>query len=232
MMELQESGNWPSDTLHGKYVCTNHFHDRYLNKMINNRAVDGICTYCGCKGKVCDFHDLTQDIIWKISMYYTDIDNADFPLSSGFYDDEQEVIPGYKRVGAFIVPDENEVFEGIDELVTELDLVTDDDDLNNDIESLFSSDIWVSKDVYEEDQTRHLSILWDKFCKDVTSRKRFTFLATPEFDGADNILDRLNEIVVEQGLCKELPQGTEIFRARKIKELQKSYTFIDITSAP
>lgn len=232
MMEMEERGDWPSSSLQGKYVCTHHFDDRYINKMISEKGVNGCCSYCGHKGLVRDMYDLGRDLVWKISMYYTDIDNAGFPLASGYYDDEQEEIPGYKRVGAFIVPVENEVFDSIEELVSELGLITEDEELNADIEGMFTSEQWVSKDVYLEDQTKHLSILWDKFCKDVTSHRRFTFLATPEFDGADNILDRLKNIVVEQGLCRELPKGTVIFRARKIKGPQKDYTFKDITSAP
>lgn len=33
MMELQEREDWPSSELADKYVCKNHFSDKYLNEM-------------------------------------------------------------------------------------------------------------------------------------------------------------------------------------------------------
>ena len=33
MMEMQDNGDWPSHDLAGKYVCTCHFEDKYLNKI-------------------------------------------------------------------------------------------------------------------------------------------------------------------------------------------------------
>lgn len=97
---------------------------------------------------------------------------------------------------------------------------------------MFTSEQWISKNIYQEDQTVRLALQWEKFCKDVTSHRRFTFLATPEFEGNDNILAHLHEIVIEQGLCKVLPAGTELYRARKISKPQNKYGFKDITSAP
>lgn len=232
MMEQEEKGDWPSTELQGKKVCTHHFFDRYINNRIKDCGEKGCCSYCGRKGVVRDMYDVGRDIMWKISLYYTDIDNADLQLASGFYDDDDEEIAGFKRVGPYVAPEENEVFDSIEELVTELDLCTDNDELDEDINGMFASEQWISKNIYQEDQTIYLATLWEKFCKDVTSHRRFTFLATPEFEGNDNILAHLHEIVIEQGLCKVMPAGTELYRARKISNPQNKYGFKDITSAP
>lgn len=232
MMEMEESGNYPSSELMGKKVCTNHFYDLYINRNIENGGEEGCCSYCKKKAIVRDMYDLGRDLLWKITMYYTDIENADLPYASDYYDDNDEIIPGLKRIGEYVAPVENEVFDSVDELMEDLDLVTDDDELNEDIKGIFSTEQWISKDFYEEDQTVHLSILWEKFCKEVTSQRRFTFLATPDYEGKDNILERLDEIVVQQELCRVLPKGTTLYRARKIKEPKEKYDFYDITSAP
>ena len=232
MMEQEEKGDWPSTELQGKKVCTHHFFDSYINKRIKDCGEKGCCSYCGHKGVVRDMYDVGRDIMWKISLYYTDIDNADLQLASGFYDDDNEEITGFKRVGPYVAPEENEFFDSVEELVSELDLCTDNDELDEDINSMFTSEQWISKNIYQEDQTVRLALQWEKFCKDVTSHRRFTFLATPEFEGNDNILAHLHEIVIEQGLCKVLPAGTELYRARKISKPQNKYGFKDITSAP
>ena len=104
--------------------------------------------------------------------------------------------------------------------------------MNDDIEGIFATDTWVSRDIYEEDQTVHLAVLWDKFCREVTHSRRFTFLATPRYEGYDNIFERLHQIIIQQGLCKTLRKGTVLYRARKVDDTNKIYTFKDITAAP
>lgn len=232
LMEMEDSGNFPPDELRGKYVCERHFSDPYINEMILRSGTNGCCSYCGRKGRVRDMYDLGRDMMWKITLYYSDIDDANLFLASDFYDDDDEEILGFKRVGPYVVPLENEVYNSVEEFVTALDLVTANDVLNDDIAIMFGAKQWISRDFYEENQTKHLSILWGKFCKEVTTHRRFTFLATPEYEGADNILDRLNNIIKEQKLCVLLPRGTELYRARKIKNPKKSYSFEDITSPP
>lgn len=232
MQEMEESGNYPSSELMEKKVCTNHFYDLYINRKIENCGEEGYCSYCKKETIVHDMYDLGRDLLWKITLYYSDIDNANLYLASHFYDGDDEIIPGFKRIGPYVAPEENEVFDSVDELMEELDLVTDGDELNEDIKGMFSTEQWISKDFYEEDQIVHLSILWEKFCKEVTSQRRFTFLAAPNYEGNDNILERLNEIVIQQKLCRVLPKGTTLYRARKIKEPQEKYGFYDITSAP
>lgn len=207
-MELEERGDWPSDSLRGKNVCSHHFEDKYLKKMVTDKGHQGTCSYCGRKGAVRDMYELGEDIAWKVGLYFADPSEADLMLAKNFYDDDEEDIPGFQRVGDFVIPEENTVYESSHEMMFYLGLYTDNDELNEDISDIFTTDTWVSKDIYEEDQTVHLAVLWEKFCKDVTHNRRFTFLATPEYEGYDNILERLHEIIIKQGLCKTLRKGT------------------------
>lgn len=53
-MELEERGDWPSDSLRGKNACSHHFEDKYLKKMVTDKGHQGTCSYCGRKGIVSD----------------------------------------------------------------------------------------------------------------------------------------------------------------------------------
>ena len=152
MMDMQENGDWPSRDLSDKYVCTCHFQDKYLNGIIESHGKQGTCSYCGKKHTVCDMYTLCEQIVWKIGLYFNSLDEAGLYLTNGFYDDEQEVIPGFKRIGEYVVPNNLTYYESVDELMCDLDLVTDEDDLNEDIKSCFTTEQWISSDFDEEDR--------------------------------------------------------------------------------
>ncbi len=240
MIEMQDNGDWPSHDLADKYVCTCHFQDKYLNGLIESHGKQGICSYCGKKHTVCDMYTLCEQIVWKIGLYFNSLDDAGLYLTNGFYDDEQEVIPGYKRIGEYVIPENLTYFDSVDELMDGLDLTTDDDDLNKDIKSCFTTEQWISSDIYDEDRRIKYANQWDRFVNTVKHRGRFTFLATPEFrniiqekDGhSDDILSVLSDLIIEQGLVKSLPKGTNLYRARKVDDVNLNYKFADITSPP
>lgn len=240
MMELEEQGDWPSSDLADKFVCTCHFEDIYLNKFILKEGHDGKCSYCAKKGTVCDMETLGRHIMWKISLYYSPLDNADLYLANSYYDDEQEIIPGFKRIGEYIVPKELTYYDSVDELMYGLDLLTDDEILNNDIKSCFTTEQWISSDFYDEDRSVKYANQWDRFVNTVTHRGRFTFLATPEFRNiiqeknghSDDILSVLSDLIIEQGLVKTLAKGKKLYRARKVNDVKVEYGFKDITSPP
>ena len=240
MMDMQENGDWPSRDLSGKYVCTCHFQDKYLNGIIESHGKQGTCSYCGKKHTVCDMYTLCEQIVWKIGLYFNSLDDAGLYLTNGFYDDEQEVIPGFKRIGEYVVPNNLTYYESVDELMCDLDLVTDEDDLNEDIKSCFTTEQWISSDFDEEDRSVKYGNQWERFVKNVTHHSRFTFLATPEFRNiiqekeghSDDILSVLSDLIIEQGLVKTLAKGTKLFRARKVGDVKVEYKFEDITSPP
>lgn len=240
MMEMEEKGNWPSDNLRNKYVCSNHFDNVFIQQLIEEKGEPGICSYCGEKGIVRDMYGLGQDLMWRISLFFVDVNDAGLMLANSFYEDENEVIPGFKRVGDYIAPKENTYYESPEEMMEDLDLLTDDSELNEDIRSLFSVEQWISKDIFEEDKNIRLTNQWDAFVNSVTYKRRFTFLATPEFKSLlnekeaprEDILTGLRNIIIEQNLCKCLPSGTVVYRARKVDDANKIYMFEDITSPP
>lgn len=240
MMEMQDNGDWPSYDLADKYVCTCHFQDKYLNGIIESQGKQGTCSYCGKQHVVCDMHTLCEQIMWKIGLYFKSLDDSGLYLADGFYDDEQEVIPGFKRIGEYIVPKELTYYDSVDELMSDLDLATDDEILNNDIKSCFTTEQWISSDFNDEDKSIKYANQWDRFVNTVTHRGRFTFLATPEFRNIiqdknghpDDILSVLSNLIIEQGLVKTLTKGTKLYRARKVDDVKVEYGFKDITSPP
>ena len=239
-MEMVEKGDWPYGLEH-KNVCTCHFDDPYLNKIIEKYCKQGKCTYCGGTGVVCSMQDLMEQVSWKIHMYFDDINDSSLLYADSFYDDENEIIPGFKRVGDYIAPKETEYFESTWDLMDDLGLVTDDDELNKDIEDVFTTQEWIERDILHEDYRRALLNKWKQFANAVTHSRRFTFLATPEFlplvqgdedtEGKD-ILSSLKEIIIVQKLVRTLKEGSTLFRARRVKDKEKDYVFNDITAAP
>lgn len=183
---------------------------------------------------------LCEQIVWKIGLYYQPLDNAGLYLADDFYDDEQEVIPGFKRIGEYVVPNKLTYFDSVDELMDGLYLITDDDDLNDDIKSCFTTEQWISSDIYDEDRRIKYANQWDRFVDMVTHHGRFTFLATPEFKNiiqenkgkSDDILSVLSDLIIEQGLVKTLSKGMKLYRARKVDDAKVGYAFENITSPP
>lgn len=240
MMEMQDNGDWPSHDLADKYVCTCHFEDKYLNEIIQSHGKQGTCSYCGKQSVGCDMKTLCEQIVWKIGLYYQPLDNAGLYLADDFYDDEQEVIPGFKRIGEYVAPNNLTYFDSVDELMDGLYLITDDDDLNDDIKSCFTTEQWISSDIYDEDRRIKYANQWDRFVDMVTHHGRFTFLATPEFKNiiqenkgkSDDILSVLSDLIIEQGLVKTLSKGMKLYRARKVDDAKVEYVFEDITSPP
>lgn len=240
MMEMQDNGDWPSSALADKYVCTCHFRDKYLNGIIELYAKQGTCSYCGKHHTVCDMKTMCEQIVWKIGLYFKPLDEAGLYLANSFYDDEQEVIPGFKRIGEYVVPNELTYYDSVEKLMDGLDLITDDDNLNEDIQSCFSTEQWISSDIYDEDRSVKYANQWDRFVDTVTHRGRFTFLATPEFRNiiqenktkSDDILSVLSDLIIEQGLVNTLAKGTKLYRARKVDDVKAEYGFNDITSPP
>lgn len=97
------------------------------------------------KGTVFDMSDLANHIAMTISINFNDIDSEYLPLSSSFFDDEEEQIPGIKQVGCYAVPESTDVYEDTFEMMEELGLHTDCDSLNDDIDHLFEDKTWIKK---------------------------------------------------------------------------------------
>jgi len=223
-----------------KYVCRNHFSDYYLKQYVDDSSHWGQCSYCGSKIRVVDLHDFMEYVAGKITEHFGDPGDEDLYLSSSYYDDGDEEIPGYKRVGSFIAPDFAEHYESTSELLAEIDLVTDDENLNKDIEDCFLSDEWIQHHAYMMTEGQELSFLWKVFSTMVKHEQRFTFFKRVEFsdekfseyNGLMDILTELGNLISQHGLCTEISVGTELYRCRFIDEKDEVSSFDDITSAP
>lgn len=156
------------------------------------------------------------------------------PLSSSYFDDEEEQIPGIKQVGCYAVPESTDVYEDTFEMMEELGLHTDCDSLNDDIDHLFENKTWIKKDPFELWLNQKKELQWKRFSKMVKHSRRFTFLAMTRVAGSDNILEDLGAILrYTDGILHTITTGTTLYRTRSLdKEIDDSFGFNDITSAP
>jgi hypothetical protein len=223
-----------------KYVCASHFEDPYLQQYIEEHSNPRMCDYCGIEAKVIDLRYFMEYVGGKITEHYGSPDNEDLWLASSFYDDENEEIPGYQRVGPFISPSHADYYESITELLSDLWLTTDNSQLDKDIEGCFLRDEWIQRDPAAMTKGQELSFMWKRFERMVKHEQRFTFLQRPEFlgenpssdNGLDDILTEIGRQISEHGLCKEIDTDSVIYRCRFIAENEVVDSFDKITSAP
>jgi len=239
MIEMEENGYSLSD--YGeKFLCTNHYEDYYINQFIIDHSNKGKCSYCGKRTKVIDLHDFTEYITEHIKKYYGNPDDENLPLSSSYFDRDEDDDKYIKRLGAFIVPSETEVYESTRELLYDIDLYTDNEELNSDIENCFYSDTWVQHDPMVLSLGDELSMKWTQFEYLVKHKQRFTFLGLEEFkedmfshdNGLSDILTEISKLIKELNLVKLLKSGGEIYRCRFTNENSTTLSFKDLTSAP
>lgn len=119
-------------------------------------------------------------------------------------------------------------------MMEDLGLHTDCDSLNDDIDHLFEDNMWIKKNPFELWWNEKMELQWKRFANMVKHSRRFTFLAMPNVNGTKNILEELDYIVLHtDGVLHQIPIGTIMYRTRSLdKELDDSFCFKDITSAP
>lgn len=233
LMEMEEHG-YGFLTSGEKYVCSHHFEDIYLNQYIEHHGGTGDCSYCGRKEIVIDMSDLANHIAMTISIYYNDIDSECLPLASSYFDNENEHIPGIKRVSCYAVPENADIYEDTFEIMRYLGLHTDNDSLNDDIDHIFENNTWIKKDPFELWWNQKKELQWQRFSDMVKHSRRFTFLAMSRVASNDDILEDLGDILRNMdGILHPIPIGTTLYRTRSLdKEPDDRFGFTDITSAP
>lgn len=236
-MEAEERGNMPPDK--GEcYICEHHYDDPNLNQIIHNTAIDGRCSFCGRKTKVCDMHDFLSTVMFRIVMQYEDFEDAVLYSASGFYDSPDEMIPGFRNINGYVVPDEAEYFDSIDELMEAVDLFSGDKAVDDYVKQQFGTQQWISRDLFDIDGATELYNGWQRFANIVQNQCRFTFLAQPHYltieNGHDkyNLLDKIGKYICDCNIIIELPKSEILYRARRVREIAKSYSFEDLTSPP
>lgn len=219
-----------------KYVCTKHFDDPYINKYIQDNAHEGTCSYCGAMHtKVLDMKSFMHYINERLSQRLCPLDDANLPLSSSFYDDEEEEIQGFSRAGAFILPNQAEQYDDVQDVIYNYGLCTPNEQLNEDIASCFNEGFYTQTDVFSEDKDKELSYAWDYFSKMVKNIKRYTFFQDPHFlrqeEWKDDVLTEINQICGHI-LVSQLPKGTVIYRGRPNDTGIPRTSFKELTAPP
>lgn len=232
--------DWDFGLMHAfdkdKYVCTKHFNDPYLNEYIMNNGHKGKCSYCGgIHTIVLDMKSFMQYINERLSQRLCPLDDANLPLASSFYDDEEEEISGFSHVGAFILPNQAEQYDDVQDVIYNYGLCTSNDQLNEDIESCFNNGFYTQADVFSEDKDKELSYAWDYFSRMVKHKKRYTFFHDPHFlrqeEWKDDVLTEINQICGNI-LVSQLPKGTVIYRGRPNDTGTPRTSFKELTAPP
>ena len=238
MIEAENRGYYLPDE--NKLLCANHYDDIYLREFVRSHSRIGLCSYCGRKTNVIILSEFIEYIMKRIRRHYTSPDDDGLYLSNSFYDDEDEVIPGLKKVGSYITRENAETFDSTMELLSDIGLVSDNDELDHDIEGCFINDEWIQKDSMVRTIKEELSDLWKDFVSMVTHRRRYTFFTLPQFDdayhseenGLQNILSELSRTISALDMYEILPVNTILFRCRYVDSTEEVTAFDDITSPP
>jgi len=241
MIEMEQNG-FSLPEYGEKFLCVNHYNDHYINQFIIGHSKNGKCSYCGKKTKVIDLHDFVEYITEHIKEYYGNPDDEDLPLGSSYFDrDENDDEDKYiKRLGAFVVPQETDVYASTRELLEDIDLCADNEELNSDIEKCFYWDTWVQHDPMVLSLGDELSLKWKQFEELVKHKQRFTFFSLEEFgdevffhdNGLSDILTEISQLINELNLVKTMKSGVEIYRCRYTNEDPTTLSFKELTSAP
>ena len=235
MIEREEEGSM--HPFHGnKNVCTKHFDDQYLQEYIKTKGQIGECSYCGNKTcPVLSMKDFMGYVESKLYNRLCTVDEENLPLTSTYYEDGEEEIPGLSRVGCYVAPNCVERYSGVYEMMSAYGLCTSDNELNEDISACFDEDIWIKKNIFEEDLDVELSYAWESFCEIVKYKRRYTYYNDEGFVGQEKWKeDVLTEVMnlCEEILVSSLPKGMFIYRGRINDTGKPFYKFEELTAPP
>ena len=222
-----------------KQLCSTHYRDPFLRNLIKENGVFGTCSYCGQRTMVLDLCDFVEYVGNKLADGFEDVDNAGLFLEHSFYDSEDEQIPGYKRVGGYIAPEDADYYESNEDVMSDYGLLSDNDNLNDDLSNCLHMEHKIRRNPTCMMLSDEMSLMWKDFCHLVKGERRFTFFHSPMFENAnpensDNgLLDILTEIgsVIHAAETK-IKAGTKLYRCRPAGKSEKVAEFKDITSPP
>ena len=224
-----------------KYLCSSHYSDEFLKEYIDENGTDGVCSYCGKHAKVLDLSDFVEHVGGNLADWLEDVDNAGLFLENflGSDDDDDDEIPGFKKVGGYIAPSDADYYESNEEVMEDFDLISNNNALNIDLSECLYMERKIRRDPTTMMLSDELSLMWSEFCRLVKGERRFTFFKSPMFENAhpsrsDNglfdILTELGGVIrAAEGI---IPAGTILFRCRPADEKEKVTEFKDITAPP
>ncbi len=222
-----------------KSLCARHYKDVYLRSYVQTHSQKGVCSYCNKKTDVINLSDFVEYTMDRIKQYYTTPDEDGLYLEKTFYDDD-EIIPGLKRVSGYVTRENAKTFDCVEELLEEIDLISDNEALDQDIQNCFLQEEWIQKDSVIRTIDEEMTDLWREFTSMVIHQRRFTFYMLPQFaetyhseeNGLQDILTEISKSISDLGLYNTLPCKTTLFRCRYIDSKSEVKAFENLTSPP
>ena len=237
MMEDAERRGYMTPEEGKSFLCAQHLTNKYLKQFINDKGHSGTCSYCSKTGIVLDLAVFIDHIGDRMLNFVGPIENESLPLATSFYDDDEEVIPGFERRGLFIAPNNAEYYEDVHEVMEDFDLVSSNERLNQDIASCFFVNQWIRRDPTELLLNEELFYLWNDFSEMVKKRCRFTFFRNKEYFsdkygykyGSDIIADVSSLVTLTEDT---IYPGTYLFRGRPDGSDAPYTTFKSLSAPP
>ena len=191
----------------GSYVCVNCFEDPGLVSFIKRYAVAEECSFCSATDSIpiaASVEEVSEHIIECLRHEYDDAANQlGWIGAEGGYQGAHWDTPdllSYEVELSF--PQENE------ELL---------------LEALFGDlidQVWCERNAYGLNDEEWARFSWDYFCDVVMHQRRFFFMDMdrdpddPEVYSPGQVLQTIFEYAEQMDLFKEIPPGTQLFRAR------------------
>ena len=223
-----------------KFTCASHFGNIYLQRHVEGKGHLGICSYCKKRKTVIDMADFIEYTGNRITSYIGSIVEECLPLASSFFDkdDRDEDIPGGTTIGQYPVPDSVEYYENIQEVMEDYDLVTDNDDLDEDIAECFNVDQWIRKDPAAMLLHEELYRDWSNFSHMVKTKLRYSFFRSQEYsNGSGEFIAPGSDIIGEtaymvRSLEDTIDVGTLLYRGRPEDKQAPFEDFTSLTAPP
>ena len=225
-----------------KFVCDLHFENQYLQKYIKTHGHHGYCSYCRKKSVVLDMADFIEFVGERITSFLGPIDNENLYLANSFLDkeDRENGIPGWTERGPFLAPADAAFYRNVYELMHDYDLITDYQELNDDIASCFYVDQWIRKDPTSFLLKDELIQLWNNFSQLVKTKVRYTFFRNDSYYASGDYMhipDYKIDIIAEISnlvclLEDTIDVGTQLYRGRPEDDEAPFKSFKSLTAPP
>lgn len=223
-----------------KFTCASHFGNKYLRRHVECNGHLGTCSYCGESKTVMDMADFIEYTGNRITSYIGPIDDECMPSANSYVDKEdgEDGILGWSVRGLYLAPTKAEYYEDTQEVMVNYDLVTDNDDLNEDIAKCFNVDRWIRKDPTAMPLHEELYWDWSNFSHMVKTKLRYSFFRSQEYSkGSGEFIAPGSDIIGEtaslvRSLEDTIDVGTLLYRGRPEDEQAPFKDFTSLTAPP
>lgn len=183
-----------------------------------------------------DFVEYVGD---RLTSFLGPIENEDMYLASSFLDkeDREEGIPGWEVRGLYLAPADADYYESSVEVMEDYDLMTDNEELNNDIDACLNVNQWIRKDPTSALMKDDLLQSWKNFSNLVKTRMRYTFFRGNEYYKGSGFTQGMHSDIIADVselvrlLECTIPVGTKLYRGRP-EDDQAPFTTFDSMTAP